>query len=183
MAEMLGEKTMFKTIIAATDGSDHAGRAVRTAADIADKYGARLVLVHVLLRGASIDDLTALGDRVGFSESIRQALRDVLETPVAATAMGGGYPVVVVPDEVLREIGDQVLEDARKAAADAGAGNVETAIADDDASGSIVAKANEEGADLIVLGTRGLGGLKELFLGSVSHKVSQNATCACLTTK
>ena len=40
---------------------------------------------------------------------------------------------------------------------------------------TILADANELGADAIVLGTRGLTGLKSLFLGSVSHSVLQNA--------
>ena len=40
---------------------------------------------------------------------------------------------------------------------------------------TILAEANELGVDAIVLGTRGLTGLKSLFLGSVSHSVLQDA--------
>ena len=40
-----------------------------------------------------------------------------------------------------------------------------------------------EQADLIVLGSRGLGNMKGLLLGSVSHKVAHLAECACLTVK
>ena len=40
---------------------------------------------------------------------------------------------------------------------------------------TIIAEANQEGAEAIVLGTRGLTGVKSLVLGSVSHAVLQHA--------
>ncbi len=40
---------------------------------------------------------------------------------------------------------------------------------------TIVTTAAEEGSDMIVIGSRGLGGLKKVFLGSVSSAVIQEA--------
>jgi nucleotide-binding universal stress UspA family protein len=47
----------------------------------------------------------------------------------------------------------------------------------------IVEFVKESDADLIVMGSRGLSGLKELFLGSVSHYVVQKAPCPVLIVK
>lgn len=41
----------------------------------------------------------------------------------------------------------------------------------------------ENDSDLIIMGSRGLSGLKELYLGSVSHHVVQKATCPVLIVK
>ncbi|MFC7373189.1 universal stress protein [Fictibacillus iocasae] len=41
----------------------------------------------------------------------------------------------------------------------------------------IVKYANDQDAELIVIGSRGLSNLKELFLGSCSHYVVQKSTC------
>lgn len=47
----------------------------------------------------------------------------------------------------------------------------------------IVEFVKENDADFVVMGSRGLSGLKELFLGSVSHYVVQKAPCPVLIVK
>ena len=47
----------------------------------------------------------------------------------------------------------------------------------------IVDEAESRSADLIVIGTRGLSGLKHLLLGSIAERVVQKAPCAVLTVK
>lgn len=47
----------------------------------------------------------------------------------------------------------------------------------------IVRVAEEEGCDLIVLGSRGLSGFKSLLLGSVSDAVTHHAHCPVLIVK
>jgi nucleotide-binding universal stress UspA family protein len=44
-------------------------------------------------------------------------------------------------------------------------------------------EAVRSGADLIVIGTRGLSGLKHLLLGSIAERVVQKAPCPVLTVK
>jgi len=43
--------------------------------------------------------------------------------------------------------------------------------------------AEKHGIDLIILGSRGLGGVKRLFLGSVSNHIVQHAACRVLIIK
>jgi nucleotide-binding universal stress UspA family protein len=52
-----------------------------------------------------------------------------------------------------------------------------------DPAKEILSVAAEEHADIIIMGRRGMGDLAGLLLGSVSHKVSHLAECACLTVK
>ena len=46
-----------------------------------------------------------------------------------------------------------------------------------------VSKYIQPGIDLITVGSRGLSGLKGLFLGSVSHKLIEETECPCLVVK
>lgn len=48
---------------------------------------------------------------------------------------------------------------------------------------TISAYAKDKQIDLIIMGSRGLGGIKEVFLGSVSHEVLKHAHCPVLIIK
>lgn len=48
---------------------------------------------------------------------------------------------------------------------------------------TIVEFAKKSDADLIVMGSRGLSGIKEFFLGSVSHYVAQKSSCPIFIVK
>ena len=58
---------------------------------------------------------------------------------------------------------------------------VDAKTSSDDPSESIVKLANEIGADLIVMGTRGLTGLKHVLLGSVAERTIRFAPCPVMT--
>jgi nucleotide-binding universal stress UspA family protein len=47
----------------------------------------------------------------------------------------------------------------------------------------IIETAKKASFDLIVMGSRGLGGIKEFFLGSVSNRVADEAPCPVLIVK
>lgn len=52
-----------------------------------------------------------------------------------------------------------------------------------EAAAAIVGEANEQGANLVVMGSRGLSGIRELLLGSVSKAVTENVSCPVLVVK
>jgi nucleotide-binding universal stress UspA family protein len=60
--------------------------------------------------------------------------------------------------------------------------SVERRLEDGDAAETILRVAEEEAADVIVLGTHGRGAFGKLLLGSVADKVVRRAPCPVLTT-
>lgn len=48
---------------------------------------------------------------------------------------------------------------------------------------TIIEHADQEKADMVVIGSRGLNTLQEMVLGSVSHEVMKNANCPVLIVK
>lgn len=96
----------------------------------------------------------------------------VWSTPSAAYA-GMAY----VPTFDLREVEEQAanerLEAARAFVGDTSGVAVETVAVEGQAAGMLVKEA--EGADLLVVGSRGHGGFTSLLLGSVSQQVAHHA--------
>jgi nucleotide-binding universal stress UspA family protein len=99
-------------------------------------------------------------------------------------------PAIGFPDGALvatAEMTNRVLEGAqvgldRQAAQYEGRGiEMRTVIKQGDAWRSIIATAEELGADLIVMGTHGRRGLPRALLGSVAEKVVRTAHCPVLT--
>jgi nucleotide-binding universal stress UspA family protein len=76
-----------------------------------------------------------------------------------------------------------VLQSSKRIAAERGVKEVKGVIIDSDPAKAILDCAKTEGADLIVIGSRGLGDLKGLLVGSVSHKVCRLADCTCITVR
>jgi nucleotide-binding universal stress UspA family protein len=76
----------------------------------------------------------------------------------------------------------EALEEARSILAESGI-EATTAAPVGQAADEIVRAASESGADLVVLGARGLNPVKRLVLGSVSTKVLHEAPCDVLVVK
>ena len=146
----------FKTILVAVDGSTHATKTVEAAANMAQRYDAKLIILHVVARifeGRVRDDL----ENFASMEHMEQT-----------------------EYEMLQELGREIVQSAELSARQKGIANVEAAVEVGDTASVIINMARARSADLIVLGRRGLGILAGLLLGSISHKVIQLADVPCL---
>lgn len=174
---------MFKTILAPTDGSDHANKAVRIAGDLAGRYDADLILLHVLLRDHLDEGLKHYAEVEGLAKG-RPLPEAIASIPAAR------FPVSMVPGNggdttksMLSAVAELILHTGEEAARENGAKKLRSLIEDGDPAQRILERAASEGADLIVMGSRGFSDLKGLIVGSVSHKVSHLAPCAVMSVR
>ena len=148
---------MTKTILAATDGSDHAERAVEVATAIADIYDAKLVLVHVL------------------PDVVNEHLPEHLEKVVEFERLDVG--------EALNAVGESIIHQAQEKARKQGVKDIEIVLTTGSPAKEILETAGRLNVDFIVMGSQGRDDLEGLLMGSVSHKVSHLAKQTCITVK
>jgi nucleotide-binding universal stress UspA family protein len=73
-----------------------------------------------------------------------------------------------------------LLDEAQREAEQAGVKSVETFARQGDAADAILDVAEEQRAELIVVGNKGMTGAKRFLLGSVPNKISHHAPCSVL---
>ena len=145
---------MFKKILVPVDGSEGSWRALTSAEALAKKFEGELVVVNVI-----------------------QPYNNA-----ALLAVPLDHATVTQGNSELEKIGDKVLEMAQERLASF-EGHADFHLEVGHPSERIIALAKKENCDAIVLGSRGLSGIAEFFLGSVSSKVSQYATVPVLIVK
>lgn len=178
---------MFKTILVATDSSGHADKAVAVAGDLAAKYDADISLVHVLLkRDSEISELRRLIDVNKLPKELHQEFDRFENIQQQRKESTSGVVIslpIPVPEDLVVAVGNAIVDKAENIAREHGASKIHRLIAAGDPADVIIGCAKSRSADLIVMGTRGLSGLQGMFVGSVSHKVSQLADCTCITVR
>ena len=92
---------------------------------------------------------------------------------------------VAVPDRLIQEARDAAARKLEKALQKARAAGVaaESHLEEVPASSAISRVAEEQGADLVVLGTHGHTGLKHVLLGSVAERTLRTAPCSVIVVK
>jgi nucleotide-binding universal stress UspA family protein len=148
------EKEISGTIICGVDGSADSQAALDVAAKLARGLATRLVLVHVVQL-----------ERVAYA---------------SAGYMGAWFtrpsPTDAASDEDV-EAGERLL---KRLALEAGLADAEKRIVVGLPSEGLADVADEEDAELIVVGSRGRGAFKGAFLGSVSTSLVGVARCPVL---
>lgn len=141
---------MFSKILLATDGSDLALASAKVAATLAKKFTADLIVVTIFALPTSIRPFPPLA---GLDLDVDKAAIDK-----------GQEEILTRTAQVLDAQGVTYMpwkEMGHPAA-------------------TIIRVAEEEKCDLIVLGSRGLGGVMRFLLGSVSDAVAHHAHCPVL---
>lgn len=174
---------MFKTILAPVDGSDSAAKALALAADLAQKYEAKLIVAHVTLQGEAPAHLVRLAEIENLVEPIETPKGEIGNIPAGVTAALQDEGAIQQSSAVFAALGRQVLGAAERSVRQQGVDDLETRLLEGDPAEEILKAAEAASVDAVVMGSRGLSDLKGLLLGSVSHKVSSLAPCTCITVK
>lgn len=149
---------MYSNILIATDGSEHAGKGVRTGLGLAKADGAKVTMLVVSEPFPTYD----IGSRLGL-------FRD--EKAVDAY------------DADCQRVAEAVLAEAAREAEAAGVACETLHVADTTPAAAILETAAARGCDLIVVASKGRTGLERFMLGSQAARVVQNATVSVLVVR
>ena len=175
---------MFNKILCPTDGSDHAYKALDLAIDMAKKYEATLVIMHVPHRSENIDALQRFAETEGLAEHVNTEINRLRSMDYrVAVATGSAFQDSGVSPRLLIEVGRHIIDGAKGHAEQRGLENVDARLEAGDPADRILECIDKEKIDCVIMGSRGLNNLKGLFLGSVSHKVANRAPCTCIAVK
>jgi len=143
----------LKTILVPCDFSDHANVALSWALGLAERWQAKVILFHAV----------PLFAPVGYPEATVMLDLPKMETELMADAK--------------KRLQDMVTAQGKTTVA------IETQVVMGDATWEITKKAEEDHADLIVMGSHGRTGLAHVFLGSVAERVVRHAACPVLVAR
>ncbi len=158
-------KSLFKKILVALDGSDSSQRAAQAALELAEKLKADLLALHAISPPTTYYHST-IASPAGMS--LPAPSQHEIDA-YYAYAKKVATSIVGEVEFKGKKLGIHVKAEIPEAVSSV----VET----------ILNHAAKENVDLIVVGTRGLGGFKKLLLGSVSNGVVSHAHCPVLVVR
>lgn len=166
----------MKNILVATDGSQPARKAVDFAADLARRFDAQLTVTHVATPNRiSAEDRHLI--ETEYAADLAQRMKGL--RPAATSDLEEFTPSTSLQEQTTAVIhdllGERLLESVEVTAREQGVSRVSCVLRHGEPAREILTLADEIGADLIVLASRGLGEMQALLLGSVSNKVAHMA--------
>ena len=175
---------MIDRILLAVDGSQNAGRANELAAELAAKLKAELLIVHVLMHGRPAEELLHMAE----VEHLVKEAQTVISPSIAYVTgshpeLLGGSRTDTRTERLISVLGDQIVARAKTICAEQGVKTIKTSVRTGDYGEEILNAAKEFDADMIVIGSRGIGLLKRHVLGRVSPKVLHHAGCSVVTVR
>lgn len=138
----------MRKVLIAVDGSAHGWKAAEIVRELAACKPMDITVIHV------VHDLSVYRP-YGLGPTYEQQLDDVTHTRA-----------------------NQVMEKAKGVFADYGDGVVDYMIVNGEPANAIIDTAESGGFDTIVMGSRGMGRMAKLLVGSVSSKVVAHAPCS-----
>ncbi|GAB4283588.1 MAG: universal stress protein [Deferrisomatales bacterium] len=144
------------TILYATDLGEHAPRVFRYAMSVAQRYDARVAIVHAL---------------EPLSPTARRLVEDHVSKDVLDSLRREGF------DRVARQVRERLARFCEEELGAAGCADrvAEIVVREGRPSQVILEEAQRLGADLIVMGSHGHTAVTEVLLGTTAHRVMQRA--------
>jgi nucleotide-binding universal stress UspA family protein len=148
---------VYKSIVVGTDFSETAAEAVRHAAELAKAFGGTL---HVV---------------TAFKPAMTAS---IAASSLEAMAAGGAEFLQEADSAIANEVEASLADLSKKLSGDGI--RVETHSTAGEPADALIEVAERTKADLIVVGNRGMGGVKRFVLGSVPNKISHHSPCSVL---
>ena len=160
----------IKKILYATDLSESAVHAFAYAVSLADIYGAGITMLHVIAETASEEFISSM-----ISAKTLKEVKDRHYSEAREHMIGKKRNNVTIK-EVLQAFSDEVKADSR----DQTFVTDEILIKEGPPVETIIATAQKQNCDLIVMGTHGQGGITKVLAGSTAKKVVRQSAIPVL---
>ncbi|GAA0453703.1 universal stress protein [Alkalibacillus silvisoli] len=164
---------LFNKVLVAYDGSTDSVKALEKAQGNVKQNDAKLKVVYV----QDINPSAPISD----NHTIPHGTSMMYQTTNYTTSVPLSNSAEQEQAEVMDHQADEILGHARMKLSNAIDADYETLAGP--AARELTQFAEDEDVDLIILGNRGLSGLKKLVMGSVSNKVTNDAKCPVLVIK
>jgi nucleotide-binding universal stress UspA family protein len=173
-AEMVLPKVKVRKILYATDLSENAKPAFSFAADLASRYDAGLIIVHVIDEHPSLEEKIVGYVRAEQWEEIKKRNEDE-----ARSALIGKISHRTLIGEVL----DRFAKDAQENLEEVSFRTEGILVVRGNPVEQILQQSAENGCDLIVMGTHGEGSLADAMIGSTARRVVRRSRIPVLVVR